>query len=191
MLVWKHPGAFCFLVLSLTVITTHWVFCNHSSTQLHTHTVYVRQENGEIHVCACTVFCEDYSCESHVATVLSPGVWHYSIIVYLGVSPTETLCTQWSTIPWSEGRTTVWAVTLQTKTTQASPWRPAMQLINRWLVCFLMDWCAVSIGATSHSDTHTNTDTVYPTCHATPVWAFLLLFTPPPCLLGATHIDAT
>lgn len=57
------------------------------------------------------------------------------------------------------------------------------------------DWCVFRVSGlqfhqvkiTSQSQTG-RLHSVYPTCHATPVWAFLLLFTPPPCLLGATTV---
>lgn len=53
-------------------------------------------------------------------------------------------------------------------------------------MCFQRGWPAVSLDHISVR--RTDSDSVYPTCHATPVWAFLLLFTPPPCLSGATTI---
>lgn len=84
---------------------------------------------------------------------------------------------------WPEQRTTVWTVT-KTKTTYLPRCPPAR---CRLISCVTVAFSGLTVlrGSCSGLTSVGNTRTSRPVSsrHATPVWAFVLLFSPPPSLL--------
>lgn len=135
--------------LSLTVITTLWVFCNHSSTLLcnfntitYTPHSTSQGERKKGNACVCmysSLFCVDYSCKkprSHSPLSWSMTLQYYSLF---GCLPNRNIVYTVKHHPLVRGENNSLGCHSPDKDNTSFPlWRPAMPLINRWLVCFLM-----------------------------------------------------
>lgn len=119
----------------------------------HTHDIRGKQRGNcmcvHVSVCEWLVSCKSLEC----------GL---TATVYLGVSPTETYCTWWSTILWSEGRTTVWVVRQRLNTSLCHCHHASFHWLKKRVGCCL--FCSFHLIPSDPQTVHTTTPEK--PCHA-------------------------